>query len=54
MESGNEVHVEWRTLENVDERLPKNRDSDMYASSKRGDLVNIHKLKAWRGISGIS
>jgi len=23
--------------------LPKNRDSDMYAVSRRGDLVNTHR-----------
>lgn len=34
-------------------KLPKNRDSDIYASSRRGDLVYIHRLYASRGISGI-
>jgi len=34
--------------------LPKNKDSDMYANSKRGDLVNTHRRYAGRGICGIS
>lgn len=53
MASECELRVEPGILENVSENLPKNRDSDMYASSRRGDLGNIHKLYASRGICGI-
>lgn len=44
MASKSEAHVERGISENVDNKSPKNKDSDMYTSSKRGDLVNMHKL----------
>jgi hypothetical protein len=41
MESKNEAHIEQGVLENVDDVLLKNRDGDMYTSSKQGDLVTL-------------
>ena len=41
MASENGARVEREIQEDVDNQLLKNRESDMYAASKRGDLVNI-------------
>lgn len=54
MASKCEIHVERGIMKSMGDKLPKNRDSDIYANSKRGDLLNMHRLKAWRGICGIS
>jgi len=54
MASKSKIHVEQGKLEDRCGELPKNKDSDMYANSKRGDLVNTHKWYAGRGICGIS
>ena len=47
------IRIERQMPEGVDDQSPKSRESDMYAVSKRGDLVNTHTRWAWRG-SGIS
>ena len=44
MASVNGAHVERLISDDVGDGLPKNSDSDIYTSSKRGDLVNMHRL----------
>lgn len=38
------VFSEGSFSENTGDKLPKNRDSDTYATSKRGDPVGMHSL----------
>ena len=42
MASKRGVRVKGQMQEDARDRLPKNRESDIYAVSKRGDLVNVH------------
>ena len=41
--SNNGAYVEREISEDVGDHLPKNRDSDTYAISKRWDLVDPHR-----------